>query len=145
MRLRGMFLLQRKRQTKNSRLFMAWDGRLLDFRLMIMLKGLRKASCMLSQLCLNQVVYDQRNMKWKVKSQDKLLKRTLRQNAACNYWGIFWHKNKKEVNWMSGQQNLTDGYCVFVQFSNKSANLTTLSLGDCAQKKKFICEVIIST
>jgi hypothetical protein len=47
----------------------------------------------------------------------------------------------KQVNWKGGQPNLSDGNCVFVQFSNISANLTTFSLGDCAQERKFICEV----
>jgi hypothetical protein len=50
--------------------------------------------------------------------------------------------NIQETNWKSGQPNLADGKCVFVQFSNRTANLTTFSLGDCAQKRKFLCEVI---
>jgi hypothetical protein len=48
----------------------------------------------------------------------------------------------RQVNWKSGgQPNSLDGNCVFVQFSNQSANLTTFSLGDCTQKRKFMCEV----
>jgi hypothetical protein len=47
-----------------------------------------------------------------------------------------------QVNWKGGEQpKLADGNCVFVQFSKSSANLTTFSLGDCAQERKFICEV----
>jgi len=50
--------------------------------------------------------------------------------------------DSKQVNWKAGQPKLADGNCVFVQFSNSSANLTTFSLGDCAQERKFICDVI---
>jgi hypothetical protein len=49
--------------------------------------------------------------------------------------------NTKKVSWKGDQPNLADGNCVFVQFSNTTANLTTFSLGDCDQKRKFICEV----
>jgi hypothetical protein len=49
----------------------------------------------------------------------------------------------KEVNWKSGQPNTADGHCIFVQFSEKSANQTFVSMGDCSQKRKFICQVII--
>jgi Lectin C-type domain len=52
--------------------------------------------------------------------------------------------NMQETNWKGGQPKLADGKCVFVQFSNRTANLTTFSLGDCDQKRKFICEVIKS-
>jgi hypothetical protein len=48
----------------------------------------------------------------------------------------------KEVNWKGGQPIVADGNCVFVQFSNKTSNETTFSLGNCTQKRKFICEVI---
>jgi hypothetical protein len=48
-----------------------------------------------------------------------------------------------QVNWKAEQPKLVDGNCVFVQFSNSSANLTTFSLGDCAQERKFICEVYL--
>jgi hypothetical protein len=50
----------------------------------------------------------------------------------------------KETNWKDGQPKFADGKCVFVQFSNSSANRTTFSLGDCTQKRKFLCEVIMS-
>jgi hypothetical protein len=50
--------------------------------------------------------------------------------------------NIQETNWKGGQPNAADGECMFVQFSNRTANLTTFSLGDCAQKKRFMCEVI---
>jgi hypothetical protein len=50
--------------------------------------------------------------------------------------------NIEETNWKVGQPNLADGKCVFVQFSNETANRTTFSMGDCAQKRKFLCEVI---
>jgi hypothetical protein len=49
--------------------------------------------------------------------------------------------NTKEVNWKSGQPKTADGHCMFVQFSNKSANQTFVSMGDCSQKRKFICQV----
>jgi len=49
--------------------------------------------------------------------------------------------NVKETNWKGGKPHFADGRCVFVQFSNSSANLTTFSLGDCTQKRKFLCEV----
>jgi hypothetical protein len=49
--------------------------------------------------------------------------------------------NMKEVNWKSGQPNSADGHCMFVQFSNKSANQTFVSMGDCSQKRKFVCQV----
>jgi hypothetical protein len=48
--------------------------------------------------------------------------------------------NMKEVNWKSGQPNSADGHCMFVQFSNKSSNQTSVSMGDCSQKRKFICQ-----
>jgi hypothetical protein len=51
--------------------------------------------------------------------------------------------NMTEVNWKSGQPNSADGHCMFVQFSNKSANQTSVSMGDCSQKRKFICQVMI--
>jgi hypothetical protein len=57
-------------------------------------------------------------------------------------WGNGKTLNIQETNWKVGQPNLADGKCVFVQFSNKTANLTTFSMGDCAQKRKFLCEVI---
>jgi hypothetical protein len=57
-------------------------------------------------------------------------------------WGNGKTLNIQETNWKAGQPNLADGKCVFVQFSNKTANLTTFSMGDCAQKRKFLCEVI---
>jgi Lectin C-type domain len=50
--------------------------------------------------------------------------------------------NLQETNWKGGKPVLADGNCVFVQFSNSTANQTTFSLGDCDQKKKFLCEVI---
>jgi Lectin C-type domain len=50
--------------------------------------------------------------------------------------------NVQETNWKGGKPNLANGKCVVVQFSNTTANLTTFSLGDCTQKRKFICEVI---
>jgi len=56
-------------------------------------------------------------------------------------WGNGKTLNIQETNWKVGQPNFTDGKCVFVQFSNKTANLTTFSMGDCAQKRKFLCEV----
>jgi hypothetical protein len=49
--------------------------------------------------------------------------------------------NMQETNWKGSKPKLADGKCVFVQFSNTTANLTTFSLGDCAQEKKFLCEV----
>lgn len=52
--------------------------------------------------------------------------------------------NMNELNWKGGEPNLAHGNCAFVQFSNSSANWTTFSLGDCAQKKRFICEVKVS-
>jgi hypothetical protein len=60
---------------------------------------------------------------------------------------MIWCNGKKsvdtaQINWKAEQPNLADGNCVFVQFSNSSANLTTFSLGDCAQERKFICEVL---
>ena len=61
---------------------------------------------------------------------------------------MIWCNGKKsvdatQVNWKAEQPKLADGNCVFVQFSNSSANLTTFSLGNCAQEKKFICEVYL--
>jgi hypothetical protein len=50
--------------------------------------------------------------------------------------------NMKEVNWKSGQPNLADGHCMFFQFSDKSANQTFVSMGDCSEKRKFICQVL---
>jgi hypothetical protein len=51
--------------------------------------------------------------------------------------------NMNEVNWKSGQPSSADGHCMFVQFSDESANKTFLSMGDCAQKRKFVCQVIL--
>jgi len=51
--------------------------------------------------------------------------------------------NMKEVNWKKGQPNSADGHCMFVQFSNKSANQTFVSMGDCSQKRTFVCQVIL--
>lgn len=52
--------------------------------------------------------------------------------------------NMKDVNWKIGQPNSADGHCAFVNFSMKSANQSFVSMGDCAQKRKFICEVTTS-
>jgi Lectin C-type domain len=65
------------------------------------------------------------------------------EGSAGNF---MWCSNKtfldmKYVNWKSGQPNNADGHCAFVQFSEKSANQSTFSMGDCTQKRKFICEV----
>lgn len=49
--------------------------------------------------------------------------------------------NMKEVNWKSGQPKIADGHCMFVKYSDKSANQTFVSMGDCSQKRKFICQV----
>jgi hypothetical protein len=46
-----------------------------------------------------------------------------------------------EANWKNGKPNNADGHCLFIQFSNETADNTTVSLGDCNQKKKFLCEV----
>jgi hypothetical protein len=51
--------------------------------------------------------------------------------------------NMKDVNWKSGQPNTADGHCIFAKFSNKSSNETFVSMGDCTQKRKFICQVIV--
>jgi hypothetical protein len=45
------------------------------------------------------------------------------------------------LNWKSGQPSVSDGNCVHVQLSNISAHLTTYAIGQCADKKNFICEV----
>jgi hypothetical protein len=45
------------------------------------------------------------------------------------------------LNWKSGQPSASDGNCVHVQFSNTSAHLTTYAIGQCADKKNFVCEV----
>jgi len=50
--------------------------------------------------------------------------------------------SENDVNWKLGQPNSADGDCVFVQFSNKSANSSTYSSGICTEEKYFICEVI---
>jgi hypothetical protein len=50
--------------------------------------------------------------------------------------------NMQDINWESGQPKSADGNCIFVQLSDKSANKTYFSTGDCTQKRKFICEVI---
>jgi len=57
-----------------------------------------------------------------------------------------WAAGKKpfkqsDLNWKSGQPKKTDGDCVMLQFSNKSANASTFSLGNCAEEKFFTCEV----
>lgn len=49
----------------------------------------------------------------------------------------------KEANWKNGVPNIADGQCLFIVFSNNIASQTTVSLGDCNQKRKFICEVKI--
>jgi len=49
--------------------------------------------------------------------------------------------NHDEVNWKDEQPKSADGDCVFLQFSNTSVNLSTYSLGSCAEEKRFICEV----
>jgi len=59
-----------------------------------------------------------------------------------------WASGKKplrqsELNWKSGQPKRTDGDCVFLQFSNQSANASTYSLGNCAEEKNFTCEVYL--
>jgi hypothetical protein len=46
-----------------------------------------------------------------------------------------------ETNWKNGKPNNADGHCLFIEFSNETANLTTVSLGDCNLKRKFVCEV----
>jgi hypothetical protein len=53
--------------------------------------------------------------------------------------------NKKDVNWKSGQPKSADGHCIFISFSEKSANQTFYSMGDCMQKRNFVCEVIVPT
>jgi hypothetical protein len=57
-----------------------------------------------------------------------------------------WCNGKKEldhdkVNWLGGKPSSADGDCIFAQFSNKSANASTISLGNCVEKKSFVCEV----
>jgi len=61
----------------------------------------------------------------------------------------FWCSEMKEfklneVNWKSGQPNSADGDCVTVKFSNTSANMSTYSVGNCADEKLFVCEVSTS-
>jgi Lectin C-type domain len=48
----------------------------------------------------------------------------------------------KEANWKNGKPNNADGHCLFIEFSNLTADHSTVALGDCKQKKKFVCEVI---
>jgi len=56
----------------------------------------------------------------------------------CANMTAFEHPN---VNWKNGQPVAADGDCVFVQFSNVSANASSYALGNCEEKKSFVCEV----
>jgi hypothetical protein len=50
--------------------------------------------------------------------------------------------NVGEINWKSGEPNSASGDCVFVKFSNASADASTYAVADCSEVKNFICEVI---
>lgn len=45
------------------------------------------------------------------------------------------------LNWKSGEPSNAGGECISVKFSKKSAHLTTYAMGQCAEKRKFVCEV----
>jgi len=47
-----------------------------------------------------------------------------------------------KVNWLGGKPNSADGDCIFTRFSNKSVDASTIALGNCADEKNFLCEVI---
>jgi len=51
---------------------------------------------------------------------------------------------RNTINWKSDQPKTADGDCVSINFSNKTANESTFSLGKCAEEKYFTCEVLIS-
>jgi hypothetical protein len=48
----------------------------------------------------------------------------------------------EESNWKMGEPKPSQGDCIFMQFSSSNANDSTFALGNCADDKNFVCEVI---
>lgn len=49
--------------------------------------------------------------------------------------------DQSTINWKSGQPSSADGDCVSFQLSKFSANLSTFTMGQCTDQKRFVCEV----